>query len=104
MTFLASGLGEKQLDLLRQFAPNALRIAMLVNPTYRPTASEIRDVKTGARKLALRVDIFNASTTSEIDSVFATLGRDRPDALVVGGDRCCLARGIKSYRWRQVTS
>jgi putative tryptophan/tyrosine transport system substrate-binding protein len=92
VTFLASGLGEKQLDLLRQFAPNASKIAMLVNPTYRPTIAEIRDVQTGAHKLALRVDILNASSASEIDAAFATLGHDRPDALVVGGDPVLLGK------------
>ena len=92
VTFLASGLGGKQLDLLRQFAPNASRIALLVNPTYRPTAAQIRDVQSAARKLALRVDIFNASTASEIDAAFATIGRDPPDALVVGGDPVLLGK------------
>ncbi len=57
VTFLASGLGEKQLDLLRQFAPNSSKIALLVNPTYQPTAAEIRDVQTGATKLGLEVHV-----------------------------------------------
>jgi putative ABC transport system substrate-binding protein len=59
---------------------------MLVNPTYRPTAAEIRDVQTGAGKLGLRVDVLNASTSGEIDAAFAALGREKPDALVIGGD------------------
>ena len=92
VTFLASVLVEKQLDLLRQFAPNVSRIAMLVNPTYRPTAAQIRDLQSAARKLALRVDILNASTASEIDAAFATLGRDPPDALVVAGDPVLLGK------------
>jgi putative tryptophan/tyrosine transport system substrate-binding protein len=86
VTFLASGLGEKQVDLLRRFAPKASRIAMLANPTYRPTAAEIRDVQTGAGKLGLRLDVLNASTSGEIDAAFAVLGRELPDALVIGGD------------------
>jgi putative ABC transport system substrate-binding protein len=92
VTFLASGLGEKQLDLLRQFAPNAFKIGLLVNPTYHPTAAEIQDVKTGASKLGLDVHVLNASTGIEIDAAFAALGRDRPDALVVGGDPILLGK------------
>jgi len=34
VTVLASDLGTKRLDLLRQFAPNAKAIALLVNPDY----------------------------------------------------------------------
>jgi putative ABC transport system substrate-binding protein len=92
VTFLASGLGEKQLDLLRQFAPNASRIALLVNPDYRPTTAEIRDVQTGASKLGLDVHVLNASTDLEIDTAFVALGRQRPDALVIGGDPVLLGK------------
>jgi putative tryptophan/tyrosine transport system substrate-binding protein len=92
VTFLASGLGEKQLDLLRQFAPNASKIALLVNPTYHPTASEIHDVQVGASKLGLDVHVLNASTGIEIDAAFTALGRDRPDALVIGGDPILLGK------------
>src|SRR5579863_150908 len=38
-----------------------------------------------ARRLGLQIQIFNASTTGEIDAVFAALARDRPDALFVLG-------------------
>jgi putative tryptophan/tyrosine transport system substrate-binding protein len=92
VTFLASGLGEKQLDLLRQFAPNASRIALLVNPDYRPTTAEIRDVQTGASKLGLDVHVLNASTDLEIDTAFVAIGRARPDALVIGGDPVLLGK------------
>jgi putative tryptophan/tyrosine transport system substrate-binding protein len=86
VTFLASDLGAKRLELLRQYAPNAKTIAMLMNPTYRPTAAEVRDVQAAALTLGLKINVLNASTSGEIDTAFATLGRERPDALIVGGD------------------
>ena len=92
ITFLASDLGAKRLELLRQFAPKAIRIAMLMNPTYRPTAAEVRDVQAAARTLGLQIEVANASTGSEIDAAFATFERERPDALVVGGDPVLLSR------------
>jgi putative tryptophan/tyrosine transport system substrate-binding protein len=92
VTFLASGLGAKRLELLSQFAPNATTIAMLMNPTYQPTAAEIRDVQAAARTLGLRINVLNASTGGEIDAAFATMGRERPDALIVGGDPVLLSR------------
>jgi putative tryptophan/tyrosine transport system substrate-binding protein len=92
VTFLASDLGAKRLELLRQFAPNATRIAMLMNPTYRPTAAEVRDVQAAARTLGLQIEVANASTGGEIDAAFATFESERPDALVVGGDPVLLSR------------
>jgi putative tryptophan/tyrosine transport system substrate-binding protein len=92
VTFLASDLGAKRLELLRQFAPNAKTIAMLMNPTYQPTAAEVRDVQAAARTLGLKINVLNASTGGEIDTAFATLERERPDALIVGGDPILLGR------------
>jgi putative tryptophan/tyrosine transport system substrate-binding protein len=86
VTFLASDLGAKRLELLRHFAPNAKKIAMLMNPIYQPTALEVRDVQAAARTLGLQIDVLNASTAGEIDAAFVTLEHDRPDALIVGGD------------------
>jgi ABC-type uncharacterized transport system substrate-binding protein len=92
VTFLASDLGAKRLELLRQFAPDAKTIAMLMNPTYQPTAAEVRDVQAAARTLGLQINVLNASTGGEIDTAFATLERERPDALIVGGDPILLGR------------
>ena len=92
VTFLASDLGSKRLGLLRQFAPNAKAIAMLMNPDYPSTEPEVRDVRAAARSLGVQINVVNASTSREIDAAFATLGRERPDALFVGGDPFLLGR------------
>ena len=86
VTFLASDLGTKRLGLLRQFAPNATAIAMLMNPNYPSTAGEIRDVQAAARSLGLQINVLYASTSGEIDAAFETFRRQRPDALFIGGD------------------
>ena len=60
---------------------------MLVNPTNATTASStLREVEAAARALGLKIDFFNASTSREIEAAFATLGRERPDALFVAPD------------------
>ena len=83
ITFLASDLGAKRLGLLRQFAPNANAIAMLMNPDYPSTTAEVRDVRAAARSLGVQINVLNASTSREIDVAFETFGRERPDALFV---------------------
>jgi putative ABC transport system substrate-binding protein len=85
-TIMGVDLGPKRLDLVRQLVPKALRIAILANPTFPMASAEARDVEDAARKLAMEVNVGNASTEREIDEVFAELAQHRPDALVIGTD------------------
>jgi putative tryptophan/tyrosine transport system substrate-binding protein len=50
------------------------------------TEPEVRDVRAAARSLGVQINVVNASTSREIDAAFATLGRERSDALLVGID------------------
>ena len=60
---------------------------MLLNPANVTNAqTTLREVETGARAMALQIQTFNASTSSEIDSAFAALVRWRPDAIFVAPD------------------
>jgi putative ABC transport system substrate-binding protein len=78
-------LESKRLELLRELVPAAIRIAVLVNPTNAPaTESTLRDVEAAARAMGLQVQVFNATSSREIDAAFATLVSERPDALFVG--------------------
>jgi putative ABC transport system substrate-binding protein len=65
----------------------AVRIAVLVNPASASnTESTLREVQEAAPALGLNIEILNATTIGEIDSAFAALARERPDALFVGPD------------------
>jgi putative tryptophan/tyrosine transport system substrate-binding protein len=85
-------IGPKRLEIVRQLAPNATAIAVLINPKYRPGLVEARDVQTSARPLALRINVLNATTESEVDAAFATIIQQRIDALIVGTDPFLLGR------------
>ena len=83
----------KRLRLLHDLVPNAVRVPVLVNPGNASTAeSNLRDVQEAAPTLGLQIQILNASTIGEIDAAFATLGRERPDALFVTGDAFFISR------------
>jgi putative ABC transport system substrate-binding protein len=68
--------------------PKAVRIAVLLNPANVEIAeTTLRDVKEAAPTIGLQIQMtLNASTIGEIDAAFATLARERPDALFVAGD------------------
>ena len=87
INFYSQELAAKRLELLHELVPAATRVAVLVNPdNARGTEITLKDVEPAARAMGLQIQVFNASTSSEIDGAFATLARERPDALFVGGD------------------
>jgi putative ABC transport system substrate-binding protein len=86
----------KRLGLLHELVPKAVRIAVLVNPANVPTAEvTLGSVPDAARTLGLQIQVLNASTSSEIEAAFATVARDRADALFVGGDVFFLGRRVQ---------
>ena len=96
VNFLTSELVAKRLEFLRELVPGATRIAMLANPGST-TSSEttLRDAEAAARAIGLQLQVFNAGTRQEIDAVFATLARERPDALFVATDTFFSSRRVQ---------
>jgi putative tryptophan/tyrosine transport system substrate-binding protein len=86
INFFVQELVAKRLALLHDLVPKAVRIALLVNPANLPNAKTMRDLTEAARVLGLQITTLNASTTGEIEAAFATLVRDRADALFVNAD------------------
>ena len=86
MSLFRSELVTKQLELLRELVPNAALIAVLVNPTSPNTGPYLTNLRAAAQKLRQQISVVNASTEGEIDTAFATLSRQRPQALLVAAD------------------
>jgi len=96
INFLGAELTAKRLDLLRELLPRAARVAVLVSPADATnTASTLRDVEAAARALGLQVEVLNADTSREINAAFENIGRDRPDALLVGATPSFTSRRIQ---------
>jgi putative ABC transport system substrate-binding protein len=96
INFLNNELAAKRLELLRELVPGAARVAVLVNPANATTAeTTLREAEAAARAMGLQIQVLNASTSREINAAFASLGRERPDALFVGGDAFFNSRRIQ---------
>jgi len=96
VNFFFSEVVAKRLELLHELVPKAVRIAVLVNPTNTPsTEAALRDIPAAARALGLQIQLLNASTSREIEAAFATLVRDRADALFVAPDAFFNSRGVQ---------
>ena len=86
----------KRLRLLHDLVPKAVRVAVLLNPANASaTESQLRIVQEAAPTVGLQLQILNATTIGEIDAAFATLERERPDALFVAGDAFFISRAVQ---------
>jgi ABC-type uncharacterized transport system substrate-binding protein len=83
ITSLNSELAAKRLALMLELLPNAMRFAVLVNPSNRNAEALSRDAQAAASTIGRQVEIFAASTPREIDAAFASAVAKRSDALVV---------------------
>jgi putative tryptophan/tyrosine transport system substrate-binding protein len=82
----------KRLELVHELLPKAAVVAVLANPTNSETASGLIDLQAAARTIGQRLIILNASTEGDVDTAFATLQPQRPDALIVSPDPFFLSR------------
>jgi putative tryptophan/tyrosine transport system substrate-binding protein len=96
INLLSGELAAKRLELLRELVPGAARVAVLVNQAnVANTETTMRDVEAAARATGLQIQVLRASTSREIDAAFATLARERSDALFVGNDPFFTSRRVQ---------
>jgi ABC-type uncharacterized transport system substrate-binding protein len=95
MNFLLAELETKQLGLLHELVPAARRVGLLVNPTTPLTKAVMRNVTAAASAIGVEIDVVQASDSREIEAAFATLVRNRADALLVGPDAFLLTRRLQ---------
>jgi putative ABC transport system substrate-binding protein len=96
VNFVSGELVAKRLELLRELVPGAARVAVLVNPANAAqTESTLKDVEMAAPAIGLKIEVLNADTNREIDAAFATLARERPDALLVSSSAYLTSRRVQ---------
>jgi ABC-type uncharacterized transport system substrate-binding protein len=96
INFFSGELVAKRLELLRELLPAMTNVAVLVNPSnVANTEITVRDAEAAGRTMGLQVTVLKASSGSEIGAAFATLERQRPDALFVGGDAVFTSRRVQ---------
>jgi putative tryptophan/tyrosine transport system substrate-binding protein len=103
INFLSGELTAKRLELLHELVPAATRVAVLVNPTGAATETTLRDVGPAARALGVQIQVLHASSSREIDAAFATLPREKPNALFVGLDGFFTSRRVQLMMWTAPT-
>ena len=75
----------KQLQILKEAIPRASRVAILWNPADPSFALQMREVEGAARSLGMRLQHVEARGPEDFATAFAAMGRERADALLLGG-------------------
>jgi putative tryptophan/tyrosine transport system substrate-binding protein len=96
VNFFAQEVVSKRLQLLHELVPNARRIAVLVNPSNTASAENtVREVEDAARLLGLPIQLLRAATAHEIEAAFATMAREKVEALFVAPDAFFASRRVQ---------
>jgi putative ABC transport system substrate-binding protein len=85
-SFVATELETKRLEILRDVAPTAVEIGVLINPSNPAAESRSRDLQMAARTLERNIHIVSASSENDVETAFATLIQQGADALLISTD------------------
>jgi putative ABC transport system substrate-binding protein len=86
VTQLTSLLGAKRIGLLRELAPKADPIAVLINPSFPVSAAQLNDAQEAATAVGVRSIVLQATAESEFEPAFASLVQQRAGALMIAAD------------------
>jgi putative ABC transport system substrate-binding protein len=98
VVFIASALGAKRLELLRQLVPNAMTVGFLVRPNTGETEAERIDVQNAAQGLGQQLVIVEVTSEREFEAAFTTFVQRGVGGLLVG-----IGPLLTSHRERIVT-
>jgi putative ABC transport system substrate-binding protein len=92
MSFLATEMAAKRMELLHECLPGTTMMAALVNPTNAEATADAMEAAEAARILGIELRILNVSNASEIDGAFANLVQRGVGGIVIEGDELFLNR------------
>jgi putative ABC transport system substrate-binding protein len=93
VTTLGAELGPKQLELLHVLLPNAQIIALVMNPVSPNSAGFVKNAQAAAHSLGQDLRVVQASTDSDIASIFPALVKLGARGLLLGPDTFLTSRG-----------
>jgi putative tryptophan/tyrosine transport system substrate-binding protein len=86
------GLEGKRLGLLRELAPHAVLMGLLVNPRSPDSEAQSKALQAAARAVGQDMVVVEAGSDGEFDAAFVALAQRQVGALVVAADQFFTAR------------
>src|SRR6266849_6319338 len=81
LTSISAELGGKRLELLKQVAPKASRVAVLYNPADRSNVLVFKQLQQSAPRLDLILQPLEVRKPGEIEAAFSAMARERASAM-----------------------
>src|SRR5262249_38226644 len=91
-------LGAKQLGLLHELQPGAVRVGVLVDPNFAPTQSFVSDVQAAALSIGKQIEVVEATTGRDIDTAFVE-AYPKADCCAVGRSRPVARQPSRTHRY-----
>jgi ABC-type uncharacterized transport system substrate-binding protein len=88
---LASAVGPKCLELLRELSPSTSTFALLVNPS-NPNVVHASETEAAANAIGRRLEVLTASTEGDLEAAFTTMVKRQAGALIVMPDPLFIAQ------------
>jgi len=82
----AEELDAKRLELLHEILPKAVHVAALWNPGNLESGLQRRQLQDAGRARGMQIQFVEVRLPGELDAAFASIGRERADAVVVSAD------------------
>jgi putative ABC transport system substrate-binding protein len=96
VTFVVAELGAKQLGLLHELQPGAVRVGVLVDPkNFALTQSYVSDVQAAALSIGKQIEVLKTANPRDIDTAFARPAQKPIDALLVGPSQLFDSRHVQ---------
>lgn len=76
----------KQLQTLKEIAPNIAGVAVIYNAARPDSADRLKEAKAAAKSLKLPIQFVGVRSPADLDAAFETLISARPGALITIGD------------------
>ena len=92
VSWVATALVPKQLDLLRRLVHNPAIIGALVNPGYPDHEVQMRELQEAGAAIGQKINVAQAGTPQDIDMAFASLVLQGVGALIVANDPFFVSR------------
>jgi putative ABC transport system substrate-binding protein len=86
LSLIVGDIYPKQLELLRAILPKVKRVAILSNPGSPSRQANLKIIGDAAQRLGISIVAVEAGNPQEIERGFATIARDRAEAVVVLSD------------------
>jgi putative ABC transport system substrate-binding protein len=86
VTVFNPALGSKRLELLHDLVPKAAVIGLLVNPSNPNGRRQTKDALAAVQAMGLQLQVLAASNDQDLETIFAGLGEQHIDALMVAVD------------------